>query len=592
MKKKRGLLFSIWLIVSVALGLLFWRGTDALAGELDVAENTNTGQQYETLAAAVSAASAGDTIKMIADHAVDSTVEIDRNLILDLNGKTVSESETKYTITVLHEKELTVKDSAGGSGKIRNSFLYGASVRSEGTLILESGILSGGNGYGLEVARNNEAKYGTAVLNGGTVHSDNYIAINSYGTLTVNEGVTVEGGVGAISTVRGFSPKTTVNGGKIFNQNTGGTGSVITAGGGTVTVNDGEIYGTHGLCVNGGTIVVPEGSGAVVKAVGSVSSRSALYTGEYGGTFKISGGWYSDAVDNAFVVDGYQPTGERPASERKDQAAPYTVSKIFKITYIIPKGLENSSDNPTEYGLDSIPLELLDAIVPDPDNGTFGGWYADAGYKNKITAIEDIKGGDLTLYAKLDPKPTPPPTPEPALDKPAVRTIANVPKKSMDITWKKVEGATGYKVSWRVKGGKWKSANTSKLKYTVKGMKLGKYYEFKVAAKNGDGTGRFSDVNKRWFRPIKRLKATGRKGAVRITWRKTNGAKGYIAYCSTNKNFTSYKSKVIKGGAKTSFTFKNLKRKQTYYVLVRPYKTLGKARWNGITNEPRKVKTK
>ena len=72
MKKKRGLLFSIWLIVSVALGLLFWRGTDALAGELDVAENTNTGQQYETLAAAVSAASAGDTIKMIADHAVDS----------------------------------------------------------------------------------------------------------------------------------------------------------------------------------------------------------------------------------------------------------------------------------------------------------------------------------------------------------------------------------------------------------------------------------------------------------------------------------------------------------------------------------------
>lgn len=56
-------------------------------------------------------------------------------------------------------------------------------------------------------------------------------------------------------------------------------------------------------------------------------------------------------------------------------------------------------------------------------------------------------------------------------------------KKKAKVSWKGVSGATGYRIAYKVKGsGKWKYTTTSSKSKTIKGLKKGKKYSFKVQA--------------------------------------------------------------------------------------------------------------
>lgn len=86
----------------------------------------------------------------------------------------------------------------------------------------------------------------------------------------------------------------------------------------------------------------------------------------------------------------------------------------------------------------------------------------------------------------------------------AIKTTADIPAKTMEVSWKKIKGARKYKVVYRQRGKKWKTGTTTKTKYTVKGMKKAKYYEFKVAPVfKGGKTGKYSEVSYRFFRAVK-----------------------------------------------------------------------------------------
>ena len=73
-------------------------------------------------------------------------------------------------------------------------------------------------------------------------------------------------------------------------------------------------------------------------------------------------------------------------------------------------------------------------------------------------------------------------------------------------------------------------------------------------------------------------KATGKKKAVTITWKKVAGADGYYVYRSTSKNGTDKKIATVKGASKTSYTNNKLKSKKTYYYKVAAYN-----KTNGVT---------
>ena len=78
----------------------------------NVAEVTSGGKttQYAGLSAALSAAKAGDTLTLLKDVTGDVTVTIDKAITFDLNGHRI------YALTV--RCKITLKDSAGGTGKI------------------------------------------------------------------------------------------------------------------------------------------------------------------------------------------------------------------------------------------------------------------------------------------------------------------------------------------------------------------------------------------------------------------------------------------------------------------------------------------
>ena len=64
----------------------------------------------------------------------------------------------------------------------------------------------------------------------------------------------------------------------------------------------------------------------------------------------------------------------------------------------------------------------------------------------------------------------------------------------MRLRWAKVAGAKSYQVQWRKHGGKWKTKSVKSAKATVKGMKSGKLYDFRVRAVAGKSKGAWSTM--------------------------------------------------------------------------------------------------
>lgn len=123
--------------------------------------------EYATLTEAVDAANANDTIKILSDVTESVEIENGKTITLDLNGKTLTNTGDANTITNNGTLEI-VDSSADKTGKVKNANTSKA-------------ILFNAGGA-------------TATLNGGTferTESETYYATKNLGTITINEGVTV-----------------------------------------------------------------------------------------------------------------------------------------------------------------------------------------------------------------------------------------------------------------------------------------------------------------------------------------------------------------------------------------------------------------
>lgn len=84
------------------------------------------------------------------------------------------------------------------------------------------------------------------------------------------------------------------------------------------------------------------------------------------------------------------------------------------------------------------------------------------------------------------------------------------------------------------------------------------------------------------------LKVKAAKGKVKLTWKKSSKADGYIIYRATKKNGKYKQIKMIKSWKKNSFTDKKVKSKKTYYYKIRAYK----GTVNGPVSAAKKAKVK
>ncbi|MCZ2258651.1 InlB B-repeat-containing protein [Sporosarcina sp. G11-34] len=182
--------------------------------------------------------------------------------------------------------------------------------------------------------------------------------------------------------------------------------------------------------------------------------------------------------------------------------------------------------------------------------------------------------GKTTLYAKPIPaKPT------------GVKTT-NSSSTAINVSWKKVAGASGYEVHRATsKSGKYNRVNTvtngSTLSYTNNDLTTGKSYYYKVRSyrtMNGKKVyGSYSSIVSGKPALAKPTGVTATKmnsKSIKVSWKKVNGASGFQVYQATSKNGKYKNVKTVTKGSTVSYTNKNLKPRQGYYYKVRAYRTV------------------
>ena len=238
--------------------------------------------KYESLAAAIAAAKAGETVTLLADTTEDVT--INKDITLDLGGKTLTNT---------------------GSGKATVTIDKGA------TATVQNGSIIGGTSY------YNIQNNGTATFTGVTATAGNTGSsmIDNWGTLTIESG-TYEGGLNVVKSEEGST--LTINGGKFtgtYAPSSDYTAVILVYGNTTITggefiqsvtktgswahpkvVMTGVVEGYEAFTtVTGGTFTNKKSGESIFHGLGKATSDN----------FEVSGGTFNKSVPDSYFKDGY-----------------------------------------------------------------------------------------------------------------------------------------------------------------------------------------------------------------------------------------------------------------------------------------------
>ncbi len=161
--------------------------------------------------------------------------------------------------------------------------------------------------------------------------------------------------------------------------------------------------------------------------------------------------------------------------------------------------------------------------------------------------------------------------------KPSNITVKSRKKTSLELSWDKVYGASGYRV-YMLKDGKWKAVGDSKgTSLKIGKLSASKVYSFKVRAYvNTEERKLFGEFSKTFITATNlgeteiSVSAPGRR-RLSVKWERVQDADGYIIYTAGKKNGNYKEAAVISGGYRTGYTLRGLKSEKDYYVTVRAY---------------------
>ncbi len=152
------------------------------------------------------------------------------------------------------------------------------------------------------------------------------------------------------------------------------------------------------------------------------------------------------------------------------------------------------------------------------------------------------------------------------------------------VTWDRNSDATAYILQRREGRGNWKTLRSvDTASYTDTSVKTGTAYAYRVRAVskrwgNEDVAGRYGAGKS--VKPslkaasLSSVRAVSRS-AIRVAWKKVDGASGYEVYRSTSKKGRYTRVKTIAKGGTLSFTDKKLSKNKGYYYRVRAYRKVG-----------------
>ncbi len=276
----------------------------------------------DTLEEAYNISDSGTYIKVLKDVTDNSTIEIDKDITIDTNGKTITRNQeistkenSNCTLTIKGNGKITsstacIINNGNGTIEINDGTIDSATnaIRNiaNGTVIIEGGIITGsrelsesGGTYPLIINSTNgiieindgeltseksQALWnkgeGTITVNGGTAIAKNSWCVenDSSGTIEINDGeITSETSVALWNPGQGTI---TINRGTLTSKN---ASTVQNDSSGIVEINDGEITSETGyalynkgegtITINGGTIDSER------NAIGNISNGTVIIKG-------------------------------------------------------------------------------------------------------------------------------------------------------------------------------------------------------------------------------------------------------------------------------------------------------------------------
>ncbi len=278
-------------------------GTDSAteAGAETTAEDVASvaDKKYATLQKAINAAENGATVKLLADVNSTEQITINKNITLDLNGKTLCVDCNPPTAQgqIVISAEVTICDSsAEQTGAIKTNYTGSSGITVE-VLASKKLILKSGTIYGMPA---DSPKSGNAVIIRNNASFD-----MKGGKIICNDAIRMSSAVRLSNADASF----TLENGEILVTGDE-THGIRTASGSTVTIKKGKISASQALTIGGNlTINGGEFNGAL-----SLSSNTTIYDGTFTSYFEpkyLATGYGIVATTNADgtttygVKDGY-----------------------------------------------------------------------------------------------------------------------------------------------------------------------------------------------------------------------------------------------------------------------------------------------
>ncbi|MBR3796588.1 MAG: hypothetical protein IKK34_11295, partial [Clostridia bacterium] len=386
---------------------------------------------YATLAVAIAAAQAGDTVTLLDDIELTETVKIlkDDVITLDLNGKTIDGTE-KVRIALMSYGSLTIKDSSSEqTGVIKAGVGTGGNAINVcgGTFTLESGSIYSKNNAILideeaavvtinggkitaELETNNSAVFyisstSATELNiyGGEMVGYNGILLWNNTTINMTGGsIEAKGRLGIQGNGSRDNTEINISGDAVI---TAETAAIYHPQGGKLNISgNAKLTGDSGVIVKGGSVTV---SGGTISGVGEAKPYQPVSSG-----FEVTGdGLYVEHYDNSTNSGNYGTptvivTGGTFTSENAKAVASYANpnNAVEALTGFLTGGTYNTAV-PEEYCAEGyIPVKNSD--------GTYGvklGKYVarntttGVGYETLAAAIDAAQAGDtVTLIDDIE----------------------------------------------------------------------------------------------------------------------------------------------------------------------------------------------
>ena len=140
---------------------------------------------------------------------------------------------------------------------------------------------------------------------------------------------------------------------------------------------------------------------------------------------------------------------------------------------------------------------------------------------------------------------------------------------AIKITWNKASGASGYKIYRRTAKGRYvciKTVKSGTTSYVDKTVKSGNRYYYCVKAYNGNVLSGYTEASILYIKaPVVTVKKSAQ--GVKLSWKKSAGAKKYIVYRKTPTG--KYRAVKTVTAKTLSWTDKTAKKGQTYYYIVK-----------------------